>query len=70
MLNDIKKDASTRMQKSVDAFRQELTKLRTGRATSALARDLDAAFGINHPTLQIERGTGCEHDAHDRAPHF
>ena len=35
----------------------------------ALAQDLDERFGINHPTLQIERGTGCEHDKHDRAPH-
>lgn len=30
---------------------------------------LDQSFGINHPTLQVERGTGCEHDRHDRAPH-
>jgi cobalt-zinc-cadmium efflux system protein len=30
---------------------------------------LDHEFGINHPTLQIERGSGCEHDRHDRAPH-
>ncbi|MDQ3057615.1 MAG: cation diffusion facilitator family transporter [Pseudomonadota bacterium] len=30
---------------------------------------LDHRFGINHPTLQIERGDGCEHDKHDRAPH-
>ena len=28
-----------------------------------------AEFGINHPTVQIERGLGCEHDDHDRAPH-
>jgi cobalt-zinc-cadmium efflux system protein len=35
----------------------------------ALANDLDERFGINHPTLQIEFGTGC-HDQHDRAPHF
>lgn len=31
--------------------------------------ELDHRFGINHPTLQVERGTGCEHDRHDRAPH-
>jgi cobalt-zinc-cadmium efflux system protein len=31
--------------------------------------ELDHRFGINHPTLQIERGGGCEHDRHDRAPH-
>lgn len=30
---------------------------------------LDANFGINHPTLQIEHGRSCEHDRHDRAPH-
>ncbi len=34
-----------------------------------LVHALDARFGINHPTLQIERGSGCEHDRHDRAPH-
>jgi cobalt-zinc-cadmium efflux system protein len=32
-------------------------------------RELDDRFGINHPTLQVERGAGCEHDRHDRAPH-
>lgn len=31
--------------------------------------ELDHRFGINHPTLQVERGAGCEHDRHDRAPH-
>ncbi len=36
MLNDIKKDADTRMDKSVAALRQELTKLRTGRAHTSL----------------------------------
>ncbi|HZH44064.1 MAG TPA: cation diffusion facilitator family transporter [Lysobacter sp.] len=30
---------------------------------------LDARFGINHPTLQIEHGQACEHDRHVRAPH-
>lgn len=30
---------------------------------------LDHRFGINHPTLQVEHGTTCEHDRHDRAPH-
>ncbi len=36
MLNEIKKDADTRMDKSVAALRQELTKLRTGRAHTSL----------------------------------
>jgi cobalt-zinc-cadmium efflux system protein len=35
----------------------------------ALVQELDHRFGINHPTLQIEHGTACEHDRHDRAPH-
>ncbi len=30
---------------------------------------LDQRFGINHPTLQIERGPRCAHDLHDAAPH-
>jgi cobalt-zinc-cadmium efflux system protein len=30
--------------------------------------DLDARFGINHPTLQVEFGASC-HDLHDPAPH-
>ena len=31
--------------------------------------ELDERFGINHPTLQIERGDGAAHDCNDRAPH-
>ncbi len=31
--------------------------------------ELYAKFGINHPTVQIERGMDCGHDEHDRAPH-
>ncbi len=31
--------------------------------------ELYTEFGINHPTVQIERGIGCGHDHHDRAPH-
>ena len=36
MLSDIKKDAGSRMDKSVASLRQELTKLRTGRAHTSL----------------------------------
>ncbi|HEY1076872.1 MAG TPA: ribosome recycling factor [Fontimonas sp.] len=36
MLNDIKNDASKRMQKSVDTLKSELMKLRTGRANASL----------------------------------
>ncbi|MEO6264649.1 MAG: cation diffusion facilitator family transporter [Luteimonas sp.] len=34
-----------------------------------LVLDLDHRFGINHPTLQIDRSNTCEHDQHDQAPH-
>lgn len=36
MLNEIKKDAETRMSKSIEALRQELSKIRTGRAHPSL----------------------------------
>ena len=35
----------------------------------AVVQTLDERFGINHPTLQIERGIDCGHDRHDNAPH-
>jgi cobalt-zinc-cadmium efflux system protein len=35
----------------------------------ATVHALDHRFGINHATLQIERGRACEHDQHDAAPH-
>ena len=54
MLNDIKKDATTRMTKSVDGFRQELTKLRTGRATTALVDHLKVNYyGSDMPLSQV-----------------
>jgi ribosome recycling factor len=54
MLNDIKKDAQTRMQKSVDALRQELTKLRTGRASTALVDHLRINYyGSEVPLGQV-----------------
>lgn len=36
MINDIKQDAQARMAKSIDALRQTLTSIRTGRASPAL----------------------------------
>ena len=53
-LNDIKKDAQTRMAKCVDAFRQELTKLRTGRASTALVDHLKVNYyGADMPLTQV-----------------
>ena len=53
-LNDIKKDAQVRMAKSVDNFRVELTKLRTGRATTALVDHLKVNYyGNDMPLAQV-----------------
>ncbi|GHE25083.1 ribosome recycling factor [Vulcaniibacterium thermophilum] len=54
MLNQIKKDAQTRMAKSVEAFRQELVKLRTGRASTALVDHLKVNYyGSDVPVSQV-----------------
>ena len=54
MLNDIKKDAQTRMQKSVEALRHELTRLRTGRASTALVEPLKVPYyGTDTPLNQV-----------------
>eukprot|EP01034_Spumella_vulgaris_P000098 gene98-133_t len=36
MIEDIKKDATARMQKTVDGLKQAFSKLRTGRASAAI----------------------------------
>lgn len=54
MLNDIKKDAQTRMQKSVEALRHDLTKIRTGRASAALVDHLKVNYyGSDMPLSQV-----------------
>jgi ribosome recycling factor len=54
MLNEIKKDAQTRMQKSVDALKHELVKLRTGRASTALVDHLRINYyGSEVPLSQV-----------------
>ncbi len=54
MLNDIKKDAQTRMQKCVDVLKTDLTKLRTGRATTAIVDHLQVNYyGSNVPLSQV-----------------
>ena len=54
MLNDIKKDAQTRMAKSVEAFRHDLTKLRTGRASTAIVDHLKVNYyGSDMPLTQV-----------------
>lgn len=54
MLAEIKKDAQTRMQKSVDALRHDLVKLRTGRASTAIVEHLKVNYyGSEMPLSQV-----------------
>ena len=54
MLNNIKSDAQTRMTKSVDALKHELTRLRTGRASTALVEHLKVNYyGSDVPISQV-----------------
>ena len=54
MLNEIKKDAQTRMAKSVEALRHTLVKVRTGRASTALVEHLKVNYyGSDMPLSQV-----------------
>lgn len=56
MIEDIKKDANERMQKCVLALRNELKKLRTGRAHPSLVDHLKVDYyGTNTPLSQVAR---------------
>ena len=53
-LIEIRKDAQTRMAKCVEALRHELTKLRTGRASTALVDHLRVNYyGSDMPLTQV-----------------
>jgi ribosome recycling factor len=54
VIDDIKKDASERMDKSVAALRQELTKMRTGRAHTSLLDHITVEYyGSEVPLNQV-----------------
>ena len=54
MINDIKADAKTRMGKSVEAFKNDLTKVRTGRAHPSLIDHLMVSYyGADTPITQV-----------------
>ena len=54
MLDTIKKDAQTRMTKSVESLRHDLTHLRTGRASVALVDQLQVPYyGSDVPLPQV-----------------
>jgi len=51
---DIKKDSETRMLKSVDALKVELSKLRTGRASTAILEHIKVSYyGNDVPLSQV-----------------
>ena len=54
MIEDIKKDAASRMAKSVETLRSELTKLRTGRAHTSLLDHITVEYyGSDVPISQV-----------------
>lgn len=54
MINDIRKDAQTRMNKSVEALRHDLAKVRTGRASTAIVEHLKVNYyGSDLPLSQV-----------------
>lgn len=54
MLNDIQKDAQTRMRKSVESLRNDLSKVRTGRASTSLVDHLKVNYyGSDMPLSQV-----------------
>lgn len=54
MLNDIKNDAQARMGKSIDSLRHTLTRLRTGRASTALVDGIKVPYyGSDMPLNQV-----------------
>ena len=54
MINDLKKDAEKRMQKSVESLKHELTKLRTGRAHPSLMDHITVEYyGSEVPLNQV-----------------
>ena len=54
MINDIQKDASTRMGKSIESLKKEFTKIRTGRAhPSLLDQIMVSYYGSDTPLSQV-----------------
>lgn len=54
MLDDLKKDAAERMQKCVQSFKNELKKLRTGRAHTSLLEHIKVEYyGTEVPLQQV-----------------
>jgi len=58
VINDIKKDAETRMEKCVDAFKNNISKVRTGRASPAILDGIVVEYyGTPTPLRQLANVT-------------
>ncbi|HEY8585481.1 MAG TPA: ribosome recycling factor [Rhodanobacter sp.] len=54
MLNDIKNDAEIRMGKSIESLKHDLTRIRTGRASTALVDGIKVSYyGSDTPLAQV-----------------
>ncbi|MDD9875173.1 MAG: ribosome recycling factor, partial [Gammaproteobacteria bacterium] len=54
MIDDIQQDADARMRKTVDATRDEMNRIRTGRASPALLDHLMVEYyGVQTPVSQV-----------------
>lgn len=54
MIDDIKSDAQTRMGKSIDSLKHDLTRIRTGRASTALVDGIKVPYyGSDMPLNQV-----------------
>lgn len=54
MIKDILKDAETKMSMTVDNFKSELIKIRTGRAQGSLVEDISVSYyGTNTPLREL-----------------
>lgn len=54
MLNDIKNDAEIRMGKSIDSLKHDLTRIRTGRASTSLVDNIRVSYyGSETPLTQV-----------------
>lgn len=54
MINDIKKDAETRMKKSLEALEGAFAKVRTGRAHPSMLKDVTVSYyGADTPLMQL-----------------
>ncbi len=58
MIDDLKKEAATRMAKSVDTLKHELTKLRTGRAHASLLDHITVSYYGNETPLNQVASVG------------